>query len=246
MNKSNSLITNARSVNIIILLVGAILILVGFFLTTDWKIVLISIGCSLMATAIAVFLSSSYLIKLRRIEELINEWGLVAMFTTRAEMNLDSDEEFSDLSDCIDIVAFGLESFRNSPKIDVFKEKVAAGLKVRILTLKPSSELLIIRDKEESKLEGTTAASIEALKIWVESIRQIAPTANIRIKYYDSLPQGFYWRQDDSLYIGPYLYNKISQQTITYKFRSGSKGFDYYKQYFEALWNDEEYAKEIS
>jgi len=50
----------------------------------------------------------------------------------------------------------------------------------------------------------------------------------------------FYWRVDDELYVGPYWYHVGSQQTITYKFTSGKKGFKLYEKYFEDLWNDEE------
>lgn len=48
----------------------------------------------------------------------------------------------------------------------------------------------------------------------------------------------FYWRVDDVLYIGPYWYGVDSQQTITYKFSDGGKGFQQYTDYFENLWND--------
>ena len=48
----------------------------------------------------------------------------------------------------------------------------------------------------------------------------------------------FYWRVDNDIYIGPYWYHVGSQQTITYKFHKGRRGFDIYRDYFESLWND--------
>ena len=48
----------------------------------------------------------------------------------------------------------------------------------------------------------------------------------------------FYWRMDDELYVGPYLLNIESQQTITYKHLKGDKGFKLYSDYFESLWNN--------
>jgi len=63
----------------------------------------------------------------------------------------------------------------------------------------------------------------------------------------------FYWRMDDELYIGPYLFDVVSQQTITYKFVRGKskddgRGFNMYTNYFESLWNNEklcDYPKEF-
>ena len=49
----------------------------------------------------------------------------------------------------------------------------------------------------------------------------------------------FYWRIDDELYVGPYLYGIPSQQTITYKFVNGGMGFKLYSEYFESLWNND-------
>ena len=50
----------------------------------------------------------------------------------------------------------------------------------------------------------------------------------------------FYWRVDNVLYIGPYWYGVDSQQTITYKFVDGGKGFTQYTEYFESLWESDE------
>ena len=56
----------------------------------------------------------------------------------------------------------------------------------------------------------------------------------------------FYWRVDDELYIGPYWYGISSQQTITYKFSEGGKGFNQYTSYFDDLWNDNELTKVLT
>ena len=51
------------------------------------------------------------------------------------------------------------------------------------------------------------------------------------------MPLDFYCKIDDNLYVGPYLYGKESQQTISYRFSPNGKGFKYYSNYFETLWN---------
>ena len=60
----------------------------------------------------------------------------------------------------------------------------------------------------------------------------------ITIKYYDCMTLDFYWRLDDQLYVGPYWFGTESQQTITYKFVKGGRGFDVYTEYFEELWEN--------
>ena len=49
----------------------------------------------------------------------------------------------------------------------------------------------------------------------------------------------FYWRTDNVIYIGPYWNGYESQQTITYKFLKGGKGFKMYSDYFEKLWEND-------
>lgn len=48
----------------------------------------------------------------------------------------------------------------------------------------------------------------------------------------------FYWRVDNVVYIGPYWNGYESQQTITYKYIKGGKGFKTYTEYFQKLWNN--------
>ncbi len=50
-------------------------------------------------------------------------------------------------------------------------------------------------------------------------------------------PLDLYFRVDNHVFIGPYLYGKTSQQTITYEFGKGGNGYTYYTKYFEDLWN---------
>ena len=56
----------------------------------------------------------------------------------------------------------------------------------------------------------------------------------------------FYWRVDDVIYIGPYWYGVESQQTITYKYLAGGKGFTQYSEYFETLWNNTDLCRPLT
>ena len=66
------------------------------------------------------------------------------------------------------------------------------------------------------------------------------------VRGYQCMTLDFYWRLDDDLYIGPYWYGIGSQQTITYRFKKGRKGFDIYEEYFENLWSNEELTKVLT
>ena len=63
---------------------------------------------------------------------------------------------------------------------------------------------------------------------------------------YSTMTLDFYWRVDDYLYVGPYWYGVESQQTITYKFLDGGKGFTQYSDYFEELWNNDGLCKTLT
>jgi hypothetical protein len=46
----------------------------------------------------------------------------------------------------------------------------------------------------------------------------------------------FYFRVDDHVYVGPYLKDISSQQTISMEYTHG-EGVNYWKGYFETVWN---------
>ena len=96
------------------------------------------------------------------------------------------------------------------------------------------------RDRLEKGRPGDIAASIKELVKWVNKLNALSPHGKIEIKYYNAMTLDFYWRLDDELYVGPYLYNIVSQQTITYKYVKGGRGFNMYSDYFESLWNNNE------
>ena len=107
--------------------------------------------------------------------------------------------------------------------------------------MNPLSQFTLIRDKEEKKFEGYTKHSIEQLVDWANKLNSKNYKGKIIIKGYECMTLDFYWRVDNVLYVGPYWYGMDSQQTITYKFSDGGKGFSQYIDYFESLWNNEEF-----
>jgi hypothetical protein len=83
------------------------------------------------------------------------------------------------------------------------------------------------------------------LQRWINKLKEISPNKNnIQLKFYDKLPLQSYYRQDDYIYTGPYLYGKPSQQTISYEYRKNSLGYEYWDSYFRFIWEDTNFAKD--
>ena len=243
---------NERLINLIVALIGIISVIIGVFLSFLEKggneilaTVLISVGTSLIASAVVTYLTSIYIYKRKKEKEITDFWGLTAIFETRQRMNDSSDDHLPLIEDSLDIIAFGLRSFRDS-KTHEIQNKVRRGLKIRMLTIHPDSPFLKQREIDEKQAEGAIKKSIILLFDWITELRTIAPDENnISIKFYDALPLDFFFRMDDVLFVGPYMYGKDSQQTISMEFRGGANGFNYYMRYFEELWDDKKFPKKL-
>ncbi len=245
--KEKLLIKNASLVNFISFLIGLILIMIGCMISNQYErvdLVLLSTGCSILASSIIVYISSKYIIRETKAQEIILKWGLSSIYSTRAEMNKSSNEKLKKLTNNIDIVAFGLRSFRDS-QTDIIKQKVQSGLKVRIITMNPNSVFLKQREIDEHEIEGQMKNTILDLITWINLLKNHSPSkSNVQIKFYNTLPQDFYFRVDDTIFIGPYLYGVTSQQTISFEYDKNSIGFSYWQKYFNSLWHDNQFSKQ--
>lgn len=222
---------------ILIILGGGSVVLDIFCLRTN-KNIWISIGCSLLASGIVILLQALLVDKVEKSS--LDEWGLIKIYKTRADKNADSDKNLSKAKYQLDAVAFGLKSFRNlqSKNVTALLKK---GVNIRILTMNPdpNNPFLKQREIEENESEGQILKSIQDLVKWADNLNNTKYKGTITIKGYKCMTLDFYWRVDDELYIGPYWYGIGSQQTITYKFKSGKAGFKKYSNYFEDLWNED-------
>ena len=228
---------NAHLVNLIIFGFGLILVIISIIVKTENVCgqILLSVGTSLVASTIVVYISSKYILQQSRIKKVIEEWGLTGIFETRQRMNEFSNINLEKNESSMDMMAFGLKSYRHA-KGALLKEKVNKGMKVRIITIDPNSKFLKEREKNEDCLEGEIRNTIIQLIEWINDINQYAGEDNkAEIKIYDSLPLDFYCRMDKALYVGPYLHGIDSQQTISYEYRYSSRGYDYYSAYFEKI-----------
>lgn len=231
---------NAKALNLITFLFGFGFILISILIGVSKPIgvVLISIGTSIVASSIVVYLSSKYLFKQNKIKDIIEQWGLINIYRTRAEMNLSCNLELDKVNDRIDIIAFGLKGFRERHST-LITQKVKRGLKIRIISINPNSNFLMQREKDENEIEGQIKNTIIKLNEWIDELKtHQVQLGQVQIKFYDTLPFDFYFRIDNNIFIGPYLYGVSSQQTISFEFSNNSQGFEYYTTYFESIWND--------
>lgn len=177
-------------------------------------------------------------------QNVVSEWGVMRVFKTRAEKNAESDPllETHTIKQ-IDGIAFGLRAFRNNREKDVLA-CLENGMNMRLLIMDPKSIYIKKRAQEENIKPKALADSILGLLEWVDRINNSSHNGKIQIKLYDAMTLDFYWRIDDTLYVGPYWYGIDSAQTITYKIVSGSRGFELYSNHFEELWNNSDLSHE--
>lgn len=219
-----------------IIVFGVVLCVVTVFTEGVANTVLISIGCSLIASG-AVIILHDFFVEKKQVS-LLDEWKIERIYSTRAEKSAESDPELNKAKYCLDAIAFGLSSFRgkHTPKVEALLRK---GINVRIITMNPNSAHTQERDDEENKNTGATAHSISDLVAWANKLNRKDYRGKVIVKGYNSMTLDFYWRVDDTVYTGPYWYGVDSQQTITFRFVDGGKGFSQYTQYFEDFWDNE-------
>ncbi len=224
--------TKAIIVALLVLLAGFALTVFDIFWFNTASKVWISIGCSLVASALVILLNT-FLVD-ATISNPLDDWKLRRIVTTRAEINNECAEKLRRAKHQVDIVAFGLQSFRNkqSNAIEGYLKK---GVSFRILTMDPSSSFVVQREKEED--DTNIKNSIDKLIEWADKLNEKQYKGRIIIKGYSCMTLDFYWRVDHTIYVGPYWVGYDSQQTVTYAYDEGGEGFKLYAEYFEKLWN---------
>lgn len=227
---------NLKSIvaGLIVLIIGILLIYVDLAwikLQSSWGM---SVGCSLIASALVIIMTDIFVDRVK--ENPLKSWGIKKIYDTRAKMNDDCSVSMSKAKYQVDVVAFGLKSYRTQQE-KLTKRLLQKGVNYRIITMNPTSEFLAQRELEENENEGQIKNTINQLISWANKMNKQNYKGKIIIKGYTCMTLDFYWRVDNDLYIGPYWYGYNSQQTISYKYSDG-KGFDMYTEYFEKIWND--------
>lgn len=228
-------------INLVVIFLGIILLLISFLDVPNAVSELsLEIGISVLTSGIVALFSIIALDSSDEDDtiELLSDWGIESIYYTRSEMNSHTASALPKMQEEYQQIAFGVRSLRDAYD-SLFVEKAKRGVKIRFITMHPDSKFLVEREILENKQPGEMRRTIIDLIDWIKKLQKLHRHGeeNIQIKFYDSIPLDFYCRIDDNLYIGPYLVYKDSQQTISYRFNSFGKGFKYYTEYFESLWN---------
>ena len=207
-----------------------------------WKteaFVFVGIGCSLVASSSFVILEN-----IARKKQTLDEWNIQAIYPERSYMNADADLSLKNAHKSVDVIAMGLKSFREQ-QTKRTKKLLNKGVNFRIITMDPNSGFAKQRDKEEGHQEGEISKSINDLIAWAKTMNSSSGRGKIQVKAYSCMTLDFYWRNDNNIYVGPYLYGYASQRTISYKFIKPGKGFSFYEEYFDKIWNDDTLLKQL-
>jgi hypothetical protein len=207
--------------------------------------ILISIGCSILASSIVSMIIKSYLSENITAKKITEEWGLINI-ESRSSLNTSINLKIKDMSDGMDILALGMKNFREAQG-EILLSKVKKGKQLRILTMDPESPFIATLEKEENVVSGSIKHSIEGLLDWVDEINLDSKNKSvIEVKLYNGTPQDTYQKIDKHVFVGPLLVGKASQLRIAYEFTPGSKGANYYSSYFESLWKNVNFCTERS
>lgn len=222
---------------LIICLLGILGIFISIHIDNDRFFSVISgISISLIATSIVAVGSLIVFRKTSTRKEICDYWELDAIYEFRQEANKPLNTYQDNARHQIDIIALGLSSWLIA-RSDKIADALKHGVRIRIITSDPENIFLKEIDASEKKFEGSTRQSILNL---IGEVAKYKTFGSIELKVYNGFPLDTYFRVDVHVFVGPRLYGKASQQTITYEFSKGGKGFDYYNKYFEMLWTSTE------
>ena len=256
-NESHSYIIEI-SVLVIVLLVGIILTLIGFLanISSAWKTILITIGLAFISATILSIVSTffsqkgknemlEYISKRDEALACMVDWGIEKIHLQRSEINSTTIGAEGMMTKCMekleynyDIMAFGLRQLRSNRTAEIKKAlKEKQNLKLRFLI--PHPQLSWLKEKDDEELsKKDTAQEIKELLKWIKELQDgVTEKDRVQCRLYNLLPQDFYCRVDDYVFVGPQFVGYESSSTITYVFRYNSKAGDLYSKYFESLWN---------
>lgn len=229
--------TNRTMAEIIIFLTGAVMIFVG---SRYSRVVVSNVGTSILASAIMVFMTDVLIGNNEPTDS--SSWGLEKIYATRGEMN-GSCDKYLKKARHIDTIAFGMKSWRSTQQ-KAIERILKKGGTIRVITMKPGCQNLIQRERDELEPDKNISYSIEQMIEWAKKMNAKRYDGKIYIRYHDHQPQEFVFLMDNRLFAGPYIYGKSSQQTISYEYNTTGGAYEYYKDYFNDLWDNAEFCED--
>jgi hypothetical protein len=243
MNNLSKKIVDA--LNLIIFLIGIIFIIISFLFFKDLRDVLVNIGASFISTAFIAWITRHYIFELDKKKEIIENWGLKNIYDSKTIMNQDSNLLLDKCKKNLDIMAIGMSGYL-AAKENELKTLVRNGCTIRLLVCNPNSDAIIIRANDEpSTPVDKLKSDILELRKWVKDMNTQYSNNDLSIKYHNTYPAFAYLRIDKNIFWGPNLYLMPSQQSMAFSFDSSGKGFDYFSNYFDKLWDKSNFANNM-
>ena len=152
-------------INLKSIIVALLITIVGIVLVLINNNACVSIGCSLIASA--VFSVLTVLIVDVKKTDPLEEWKISKIYSTRAEKNADSDPNLERAKYCVDVVAFGLSSFRSkySKKVE---QALRKGVNFRACLESPRVRMAQSDfSSDDAKTAGNTLCINE---VWIQNL----------------------------------------------------------------------------
>ena len=152
---------NLKSIitGLVVLIVGVVLIPLDIFVIKTETHLWISIGCSLIASALVILLNDFVVDKVKI--NPLDDWKIEKIYSTRAEKNADSDPELDKAHYQVDGIAFGLKSFRTKQTKRV-ESCLKRGVNFRLITMSPESSCVELREAEERRHRDKSATQLQS------------------------------------------------------------------------------------
>lgn len=224
-------------INLIILGIGFYLIDKGLYSknsTSANSHIYVSIGTSLIATGIVIFLDlwKNFSISniFGRIKNIINEGGVEHLYKKRDIDRYDS--LMTNLSYSLDICGYSLGGFFDSFSQILIEKLGKSKIAVRIIIVKPNSEASKFRAEIEGKSPLLFEERIKTLKNFFNGI------SGIEIREIEYPLSTMIFKIDDVMFVGPHFHKKQSKSTLTMELQKGKWMFDEYQSEFDRMWNN--------
>ena len=160
----------------------------------------------------------------------------IALFTGRSvTIRNEYDDRLSRMKDRLDILAWGLASFREDYG-NRLVDWATNGTRIRLLLVNPNSirgsTLCELQDELEGRNRGSTANDIATFLTELESSH-----GGIEVRVSDFHPGTNVFRIDGDMFFGPYIAGTVSRNAPTGVVSDDHWLFDVLLSHFECLWN---------
>ncbi len=205
----------------------------GIACTSFGGVVLLSIGTSLIASALISFTTLA-IDQIRSGEQIratdLAKAGLLAVFERR---DLSEYDDQVRTASQIDVAGYTLKSFSET-NAGVLQERAAVGrpVTVRVLIVDPSCEAARFMEQAEDLPKGAYSDNLCSL------LQRLAGIQGVEIRTVRrNLPMMIY-RIDRTLYTGPFPMDGRSRMALTLKLGSGGWLFVRQRAEFDSLWRE--------